>query len=342
MAVKLRWIRLVFNCFTFLFFLVALFNYQTIIYLLYQAKGQYFVLANTTSFNQFIKNNPLTQKQKEKLLLVEKIKAFSIDSLGYKPTRNFTRICNQDKIPPLWVITACAPYDFEAYEWHFPILGDLSYKGFFNKELALKEYNHLICLGYDVDIRTVTAWSTLGWLNDPLTSHMLNSSKGGFCNLLFHELFHATYYMPGKVDFNENLASFIAHKATLKFLENDSAALKEYIVNQNDNAIFSRYMLRQKDYLKRYYRLIKQEPSKLILKLKALYEIADSISYLPIKRISQFTSRKTDILKFKNAYFVDLQQYESLQDSLEKVFNKVYSGRIKKMVQDLRQNGIYY
>jgi hypothetical protein len=44
------------------------------------------------------------------------------------------------------------------------------------------------------------------------------------------------------------------------------------------------------------------------------------------------------MIEQKNAYFIDFEQYDSMQDSLESVFNKFYKGDLKKLVQDLKQN----
>ena len=333
-----RWIRLIFGYLFFGFSVFCIINHQTSIYLLYQAKGQLKILLTTQSLKSYAEENVLSEQEKDNILFIEKIKTFSIDTLGYLPTNNFTTIFNQQKAPVLWVITACKPYELSAYEWQFPIVGKVSYKGFLKKELAIKEYNHLRAGGYDVDLRSVSAWSTLGWFNDPLLSSMLNRSKGSLCNLLFHELFHATYYAPNAVNFNENIASFIAHKATLQFLKEEPAELNLYLTNFTDNAIYSRYMIRKTNFLRSYYPIIINKEDKLILKLKMLNKIADSINYLPLKNKAKFLAKTQDIYKYKNAYFIDFEQYDSMQDSLELIFNKIYKGSLKKLVQDLKQD----
>lgn len=336
MISSLRWLRLFANLCLFAFFLVAALNYQTSVYLVYQAKGQLQLLLNTQSIAKFAKEAKLSEQERTNLLLIDEIKNYSVDSLGYKPTKNFTEIYDQKGEPVLWVITACDPYDLKPYEWKFPIVGKVSYKGFFKKEFAISAYNHMIVSGYDADLRSVSAWSTLGWLHDPVLSSMLKRSKGSLCNLLFHELFHATYYAPNSVDFNENIASFIAHKATLRFLKNDTLALNDYLQSYEDSKIYNAYMLRRIEYLKNYYKEIKNQPSKSILKLKAISGIVDSIEKLPLKRPGKFTARRKEILKFKNAYFIDFVQYDSMQDSLDRVFNKIYKGQIEKLVQHLK------
>lgn len=338
MVEGLRWLRLAVNFAFLVFMLFVALNHQTAIYLIYQAQGQLSILFRTSPIADFKKANALNRKQMNNILLAEEIKKYSVDSLGYEPTDNFTSIYDQKNTTLLWVITASEPYGFKLYTWSFPVVGEVTYKGFFKKELAMKEYNHLVSLGYDVDLRGVSAWSTLGWLSDPLLSNMLDRSKGSLCNLLFHELFHATYYAPGSVSFNENIASFVAHKATLRFLRSDTTALAAYIRNYNDNKLFNRYMLRQITYLKNYYKQIQDDPNRQILKLKAIFQVTDSVTRLALHDKKRYLSRTKDMLKFKNAYFVDFLQYDSMQDSLEEVFNKIYKGNIENLVRDLKRN----
>lgn len=342
MSVVFRWLRLVFSGIFFIASMVAVFNYQTTLYLISQAKGQLVVLTSAQSVKDSCLVNRLTPHQRENLQLVERIKNYSVDKLGYLPTDNYTTVFVPTEDQILWVITSCEAYEFDAYQWSFPIVGKVSYKGFFRKELAEREYNHLVSMGYDVDLRSVSAWSTLGWFKDPLIMNMLDRSKAGLCNLLFHELFHSTYYAPNSVNLNENLANFVAHKATLEFLKEDTAAIRSYLYNQEDNNVFSRYMLMKKNYLASYYKHIKNSTEKQNLKLKALYTIVDSIQFLPLHNPKKFTGRGKEIMKFKNAYFIDFQQYESLQDSLENVFNKFYAGNLKIFIERLKLNKINY
>lgn len=333
-----RWLGFIINLALFVFFVFAALNYKTSVYLVYQAQGELSLLSAAQPLVGFEKRSTLTAHEKENLCLISKIKAYSVDSLHYKPTGNYSSIYDQHGKPVLWVITACEPYALKPFEWMFPVVGKVSYKGFFKRERAQKEYNHLVVQGYDVDLRPVSAWSTLGWLHDPVLSSMLKRSKGGLCDLLFHELFHATYYASSSVNLNENMANFVAYQATRRFLKNDTAALREYLHNREDEKRFNIYMLRRIGELKKYYRDIGSRTDRFILKLKAVKEIADSLDKLPFHNRSRFTVRKKDVLKFKNAYFLDFVQYDSLQDSLQEVFNKFYAGRIEKMVQDLRLN----
>ena len=333
LIIKIAWNILLWN----VLFFSSLYH-NTTIYLFYQSCGQISILLNTQSFDDYSKENDISIEEKQNLELIEAIKKYSVDSLNYKPTKNFTSIYNQKDAATLWVITASSKYKIEPYYWKFPIVGSVSYKGFFDKQKAISAKNKLIGEGYDVDLRSVSAWSTLGRFSDPVLSNMLKKSKGNLCNLIFHELFHATYYAESSVDFNENLASFIAHKATIQYLKNDTTELKTYLESYSDNLLIENHISNELAGLNQFYDSISAYPDdrKHILKLKKLSQIAGSLNRLNLNKKSRIKGIQSNILDFKNAWFVDFGQYNSLQDSLEGVFNKFYQSNLSKMVQSLK------
>jgi predicted aminopeptidase len=314
---------------------IAVYNYELSIYLFKQAKGQLQVLRSRESFEEFKANNKLNAHQLNNLALVEQIKTYSVDSLGYKPTENFTSIYDQHQQPILWVITASEKYRLEPVEWKFPVIGSVSYKGFFKEELVLKEKYKLQAQGYDVGVRSVSAWSTLGWFKDPLLSSHLNKTKGSFCDLLFHELFHATFYKAGRINDNENLANFIANKATLQFLKNDTVALKEYIDADKEWEKLVQFLNANTKAYRSFLDSISSKENKLILKQKQLYLLIKKLKNTGIKNKKILLNAEEEILLEQNAYFIDYMQYNSQRDSLENAFNKFYKGSLKNMVQSL-------
>lgn len=325
---------------SFLLFLVLTWSslhHRTVTYLIRQAVGQANILFNQQSFQEYASQNQLSSVEIANLQLIAKIKTFSVDSLGYKPTKNFTRIYDQHNEPVLWVITASSKLELSPYEWQFPLIGKVSYKGFFNKDIAISEMDHLAVNGYDVGIRTVSAWSTLGWFNDPLLSIHLKKKKGSFCNLLFHELFHATLFKANDLNNNENLANFIAHKATQQFLKHDTLSLNEYLRNYHDHELLNQFLHHETKIYNALLKEIKSGPNASIRKQKALLEMVKKLkkSGIANKRLIDQTS--TEILTEQNAFFIDYMQYNSKQDSLENAFNKFYKGSIKNMVRSLTE-----
>ena len=338
MQLIIRYIRLCISYCLFGFFVFTGIYFETSLYLLGQGRGQLHILLNTVSFEEFRNTGNLNQKQLDNLELIEKIKKYSVDSLAYLPTSNFTSIYDQEGQPSLWVITACEPYRLKAYYWTFPLVGRVSYKGFFNENRAEATYNHLRSMNYDVDMREVSAWSTLGWLSDPVMSNTLNRSKAELCDLFFHELFHATFYKANEVNLNENLASFIAEKATIRYLANDSSSIRKYLNDKTERQIIYDFVLDESNQLRKFYDSIAGDPAIRILKLKRIYQITERLKMLPLENQNLINYHIKSMKEQKNAYFIDFEQYNSLQDSLESVFNNIYKGNLKKLVQDLKQH----
>jgi predicted aminopeptidase len=117
------------------------------------------------------------------------------------------------------IVSASAQDSFSRHQWHFPIVGAVPYKGFFDVKDARKEREKLEKKGLDVWVRGVDAFSTLGWFKDPLYSYMRDYSAGRLADLLIHELLHATVFIKGQVQFNEELAEFVGSEGTRLYIE---------------------------------------------------------------------------------------------------------------------------
>jgi len=321
----------------FIVMTIAAFNHELSIYLLIQARGQAKVLFLAINKEEYIQSTPLTEEEIDNLERIEQIKKFSVDSLGFEPTANYCKILNDDGKPLLWVVTAAPAFKLTPVEWNYPLIGKAGYKGFFSEDRAIKLKNHLIAVGFDAAIRPVSAWSTLGWLPDPLPGRHLKLTKGKFCNLLFHELFHATFFKADNINNNENLANFVADQATQRYLMNDSTALLEYLQSQSRKLQLNNYLKKQALWYRNYLDSISNLPNKELLKQQAINYMYSNLK--KEKGIPEAIKSRTqnEMMTEQNAFFVDYIQYESKQDSLLEAFNKIYKGSLKLMVQSLKE-----
>jgi predicted aminopeptidase len=156
------------------------------------------------------------------LLSVRAVKAYARAN-GLRPTGNYETYADLRRPAAVWVVQACAPLAFDVKRWRFPIVGTIPYLGFFD-EGAARAYAQELARqqGLDVDVRVASAFSTLGWFHDPVLSTMIPATEealGELANVVLHESVHATLYVKDQSAFDESLASFVADRLTLPWLE---------------------------------------------------------------------------------------------------------------------------
>jgi predicted aminopeptidase len=151
--------------------------------------------------------------------LVIDIRSFAIDELGLAMSKNYTKYVEIDRDYLAAVVSASQRDSFRRHEWYFPVVGRLPYKGFFDIEDARKERAKLDKKDFDIWIRGVDGFSTLGWFKDPLYSYMRGYSPFNLADLIIHGLVHSTVFIKGQISFNEELAEFIGSEGARLFIE---------------------------------------------------------------------------------------------------------------------------
>ena len=185
-------------------------------YVVRQAWFQAEMLWGRVPLEQARHSDRFDEEQLARFDLLPEIQAFGA-SLGLAATANYTTI-NPTWDRTIYNLSASDPLAFRPVRWRFPIVGSVPYLGYFRPEDAQRKQRLLAAQGYDVYVRTAGAYSTLGWFEDPLLPHMLTWPEGTLANTIFHELAHATLWIPGSVRFNESYANFVGNEAELRFL----------------------------------------------------------------------------------------------------------------------------
>ena len=184
----------------------------------------------------------------ERILLerVARIRGFAIEKLGLKDTRNYTSLVHLDADRLATVVQACAELSFDRYLWSYPVVGKLPYMGFFDPADAEKEGDRLKKAGFDIIVRPVDAFSTLGWFADPLYSFMTSYGEYDLADLVIHEMTHATAFSKSAGDFNEELATFVGRESASLYLEElegkDSPSVREAGQDRKEAEAFSAFL----------------------------------------------------------------------------------------------------
>ena len=336
--------RIVLDSFLILLFLLIIWQFDLVKYGIMQARGQLHIVMNAVPIDVALKDTIFPDSLKQKLLLVNEIKGFAIKELGLKNSSNYTTVYNQNGKPLLMVLTASDAYQLKPYQWHFPVLGNVPYKGFFDFNIGKKEAKELKAKGYDVDLGEVSAWSTLGWFKDPILSNMLERTEGSMANVIIHEMTHATLYIKDNVEFNENLANFIGSKGAEQFLISkygkDSKELLNYRHKNFDDSLVSDYLVQGCKRLENLYNNFKPETlnsEKDTLKHQLIRAILEGIKDLPINDTTIYHRLSRSKIPPNNAWFLQFRRYNAKQSSFEEEFHNTFHDDFKKYLEHLKK-----
>jgi len=152
-----------------------------------------------------------------KLAYVMEARRFAADSLGIDVGEAYSTYTRLDHDTLSLVLSAARKDRLVPKTWWFPVVGRVPYKGFFSEKDARAEQADLEKDGFDTYLRPTTAFSTLGWFNDPLLSTILRDDDVGVVETVLHELAHRYLFVAGQVGFNESYAEFVGNTAAIRF-----------------------------------------------------------------------------------------------------------------------------
>lgn len=181
-------------------------------------RGQMEISTKARPVEEFLKDPNSKPKLKEKLTTVGDIRAFAETDLKLPAKGQYETYANLGRPYAVWVIFAAPEFSVEALHWWYPLVGSVKYRGFFTEAMAQAEADRLQARGLDVYMSGVEAYSTLGYLKDPLLNTFLGRPDAALAELVFHELTHQRIYLPGDTDFNEALATAVGREGTRRWL----------------------------------------------------------------------------------------------------------------------------
>lgn len=281
------------------------------------------------------KDRSLSPDDLKKLKLALEAKSFGERVLGLKKNGNYASYVQLDRPYVSYIVSAAARDRLEPHLWSFPIVGAVPYKGYFNLDDAKEEANNLKAKGLDTYVRGATAYSTLGWFDDPVLSSMLRYSDYDLVNLIVHESVHATLYIKSQADFNERLATFIGDLgAELYFKEKEgtqSSTLIAAAAEREDDKAFSVFISKEIDRLKDWYPLQNAAaPEFEEIKRKRLGEILEAFDKdlapkLTNEKYRERLRRDLDPSRLNNAsllawktYVYDLADFQSAFEKMNR------------------------
>lgn len=167
------------------------------------------ILAGRRDITDVIADPATDEQTRAKLRLVLAARAFAADSMRLRARESFTTYTRLRRDTLVLVLSAAHRDRLRRYTWWFPIVGRVPYKGYFDVGAARRAESRMRERGFDTSLRPASAFSTLGFFNDPLLSTTLRSDSVELANTVIHELTHNTLYLGGQAVFNESFANFV-------------------------------------------------------------------------------------------------------------------------------------
>jgi predicted aminopeptidase len=180
--------------------------------------------------DDLLQQSDLDEGLRQRLLLVQQIRAFSIDALALPDSGSYTNYALLDRPYVLQNLFAASEFSTRLHSWCYPIVGCTSYRGYYDAELLNEYVNQLKAQNFDIHIGYVAAYSTLGWFDDPVLSSFIDWPDYRLAGLLFHELTHQRIYIDDDTQFNESLAVAVQQVGTELWLSSaqDDAQIDEF------------------------------------------------------------------------------------------------------------------
>jgi len=186
------------------------------------------ILSRARAIDVIVRDPTTDAATRAKLELVLAARAFASDSVKLNAKRGFRTFSRIDRDTLVVVLSAAYRDELRYKTWWFPIVGSVPYKGYFDVRDAKRAAGDLSRDGFDAYLRPASAFSTLGYLEDPVLSTTIDEDSVELVNTVLHELTHNTFYASGQAVFNESFANFVGTRGAEWFYvaRGDSARVK--------------------------------------------------------------------------------------------------------------------
>lgn len=192
---------------------------------------------------------------RDKLEMVLEIRRFASEHLGLPDNGSYSDYADLGRNFVVWNVFAAPELSLQAKQWCFLFVGCLNYRGYYSEEAANRYAQTLEAQGHDVFVGGVTAYSTLGWFNDPVLNTMLNRDNNYLASIIFHELSHQKLYLKNDTAFNEAFAEMVAQTGVQYWLNlhGTAASRQKFLDKRSDETSFVNLILKYKEKLEMTY-----------------------------------------------------------------------------------------
>lgn len=203
-------------------------------YLLQSAQGHFSLMSKREPVAGVIDKPSTSGALRAQLKSATAIRDFASRELELPDNGSYRKYADIGRPYVVWNVVAAPEFSVDAKQWCFPIVGCVSYRGYFVEARARRFAANLHAGGYDVLVGGVAAYSTLGHFDDPILSSMVAWNDVELAAIIFHELTHQLLYVPNDAAFNEALATTVEEEGVRRWLQKQGRDkdLADHLVQQ--------------------------------------------------------------------------------------------------------------
>lgn len=182
---------------------------ETLSYYSQAASGHLSLMMSGEEVSELLEDPDTDPGLKEQLRVANQARRFAREKLALPVGEAYEHYVELERPWVLVNLISAPEFSLEARTWCYPFVGCQTYRGYFDLGMARAKASELRAQGYDTFIGGVTAYSTLGWFDDPLHSGFTRLDEDRMVALIFHELAHRVLYVDGDTAFNESFATAV-------------------------------------------------------------------------------------------------------------------------------------
>ncbi len=305
--------------------MLGLTSCTTASYYLQSLNGHVDLLLKRQTISKILASQNTDILLRDKLEMVLKIRRFASEHLSLPDNNSYSDYADLDREFVIWNVFATPELSLQAKQWCFLFVGCLNYRGYYSEETANRYAQILKAQGYDVFVGGVTAYSTLGWFNDPVLNTMLNRDNDYLASVIFHELSHQKLYLKNDTAFNEAFAETVAQTGMQFWLDlhGNAASRQNLLDKQSDETSFVNLILKYKEKLEMTYNSESSDNEKRANKKFLLNQIAEE--YENQYKTGDNTGRYATWLSsgLNNAKLTTIVTYQDYVSGFLAIFNHV-------------------
>lgn len=225
-----------------------------------------------------------SEKLRKLLEKSQKIRNYATKSLHLPENDSYRMYADLKRRYVVWNVVAAKEFSIEPKKWCFLFVGCLSYRGYFIKQDAINYASELKKQGYDVYVAGASAYSTLGWFDDPLLNTMMYKSEARRAGIIFHELAHQQVYIEDDSAFNEAFATAVEEVGVERWMKDEkkNKEFAEYLRDKQRDQQLNQLLKATREKLEKLYQTKLSDEEKRQRKQKVFTELNNN--YQQVKK----------------------------------------------------------